>query len=195
MVNVDVLLRNKNYVRATRHTGGVSNPSRVAAHDLNHNDAIVRVGSGMDTLDRLGSDHDGGIEAEGCISSVDVVVDGLGNAHTGHAILTQVQRHRLRVIAAQRNQRVNLVDLQHLLHLLNAARNLLHIGARGMENRTALQLNAIGVFKGERNKTVVEHAAPAVQKADKFVAVVIDPLAHNRVNHGVQPGAIAASGQ
>ena len=138
---------------------------------------------------------DGGVEAEGRVGAVDVVVDGLGNTHTGHAILAQKQCHRLRVVAAQRDQRINLVELQNLSHLLDAARNLLHVGPRRMKNRAALQLDPVGVFESERNPVVIKYATPAIEKADELVAVGLNPLSNGSVNHRIQAGAIAASGQ
>src|SRR5208337_4940555 len=136
-----------------------------------------------------------GIEAEGLVGAVDIVVDGLGNAHAGHAVLAQVEGHRLSVVAAKRDQRVDLVGLQNLLNLLNAAGNLLHVGPRGVQNGAALQLDAVGAFESERNPIVVQHAAPAVEKADELIPIMVDALLHRRVDHRIKSGAIAAAGQ
>ena len=88
-----------------------------------------------------------------------------------------------------------LLSLENFLHLLDAAGNLLHVGARGVKDGAALELNAVGVLERERDEVVVEHAAPAVEKADELVAVGLDSLAHGRVDHSIQAGAIAAAGQ
>ena len=42
---------------------------------------------------------------------------------------------------------------------------------------------------------VLEHAAPAVAKADEGVAVDVDALADDRADDGIQPGAVAPSGE
>ena len=149
----------------------------------------------MDAIDGLGGDHDGRVEAEGLIGAADVVVDCLRNADGVDAVFGQKQRDGLRVVAAERNQRIDLVDLQDLLHLLDAAGNLLHVGARGVKDGAALELNAVGVFERKRNEVVVEHAAPAIEEADELVAVGLDALAHRRINHSIQSGAVAATGQ
>ena len=182
-------------MRAAGDAGGVGDPAGVAAHDFNDDHAVVRVGGGVDAVDGLGGDHDRGVEAEGLVGAADVVVDGLGNADGLDAVLAQEERDRLRVVAAEGDERVDLVGLENLLHLLDAAGNLLHVGARGVQDGAALELNAVGVFESERNEVVVEHAAPAVQKADELVAVVVDSLSHRRINDRIQSGAIAAAGQ
>ena len=81
---------------------------------------------------------DGGVEAEGRVGAVDVVVDGLGNADAGNAVFAEEERDRLRVVAAEGDERIDLVGLQNFLHLLDAAGNLLHIGARGVKDGAAL---------------------------------------------------------
>ena len=43
-------------------------PSRVSAHDLDDHDALVVLGRGVQTVDGLGGDGDGGVEAEGRLS-------------------------------------------------------------------------------------------------------------------------------
>jgi hypothetical protein len=107
----------------------------------------------------------------------------------------QKERDGLRIVAAERDERVDLVGLENFLRLLDAAGNLLHVGARGVQDGAALELNAVGVFESERNEIVIENAAPAIQEADEFVAVVVDALPDRRINDRIQSGAIAAAGQ
>ncbi len=66
-----------------------------------------------------------------------------------------------------------MFGLEDFLHLLNAARDFLHVGARGVEDGAAFQLDAVNGFKRERDEVVFEHTAPAVEEADEFVAVVV----------------------
>ena len=110
VVDVDVLFGNQDDVRAAGNAGGIGDPAGIAAHHFDDDDAIVRVGGGVDAVDGFGGNHDGRVEAEGLVGAVDVVVDGLGNAHAGDAVLAQKERHRLRVVAAERDQRVDLVE-------------------------------------------------------------------------------------
>jgi hypothetical protein len=87
VVDVDVLLRNENHVRAAGDARGVGDPAGIAAHHFNHDHAIVRVGGGVDAVDGLGGDGHGRVVAEGGVGAADVVVDGLGNAHGLDAVL------------------------------------------------------------------------------------------------------------
>src|ERR1019366_4438949 len=110
--DVDFLLGNKDDVRTASHAGGIGDPAGIASHHFDNDDAIVRIGGGVDAVDGLGGDHHGGIEAKGGVGAVDVVVDGLGHANAGHAVLAQEESHRLRVVAAEGDERIDLVDLQ-----------------------------------------------------------------------------------
>ncbi len=93
----------------------------------------------------------GGVEAEGRVGAVDVVVDGLGYADAGDAVLAEEERDGLGVVAAEGDERVNLVELENFLHLLDAAGNLFDVGARGVKDGAALQLDAVDLLKGQRN--------------------------------------------
>ena len=42
---------------------------------------------------------------------------------------------------------------------------------------------------------VLEHAAPAVAKADQLIAVLVDSLAHDRADDRVEPGTVASAGE
>src|SRR6185437_7704163 len=77
VVDIDGLLGHQSNVRAASHTGGHGDPAGIAAHDFDDDDAIVRVGGGVDAVDGLGGDHDRGVVAEGGVGAADVVVDGL----------------------------------------------------------------------------------------------------------------------
>jgi hypothetical protein len=129
------------------------------------------------------------------VCTVNVVVDGLRHTDAGHPVLTQIERHRLCIVATQGDEGIDFVGFQNFLDLLNAAGNFLHIGSRRVKNGAALQLDAVGVFQGERDKVVVQHAAPAVQEADEFIAIVVDSLLHGGVDHRIQSGAVTATGQ
>src|SRR3954467_12758014 len=140
VIDVDLLLRDKDDMRATGDSGGVGNPAGVAAHHFADDDAIVRVGCGVEAVDGLGRDHDGGVKPKGLIGAADVVVDGLGNANSVDAVFGEIERDRLRIVAAEGDQSIDLVGLQDFLHLFDAAGDLLHIGARGVKDSAALEL-------------------------------------------------------
>ena len=55
-------------------------PARVPAHHLDHQRAVVAVAGGVQPVDRLHRDADRGVEAEGVVGGVEVVVDRLRDA-------------------------------------------------------------------------------------------------------------------
>ncbi len=55
-------------------------PAGVAPHHLDDHDPLVRLGGGVQAIDRLGGDRHRGVEAEGRLGAGEVVVDGLGDA-------------------------------------------------------------------------------------------------------------------
>jgi len=138
MIDVDFELRNQDNVSSAGGPRRIGNPSGVAAHHFDDDHAVVRIGRGVNAIDSLGGNRYCGVKAECHIGAADVIVDGLGDAHAGHAVFAQKQCDRLRIVAAEGDQRINLVELQNLLHLFNAARNLLHVGAGRMKNSATL---------------------------------------------------------
>src|SRR5699024_831656 len=79
---VDVVgqLGQQDDVRAARNAGIQGQPAGLVAHDLDAHDPAVAAGGGVDAVDDLGRDLDGGVETKGDVGAVDVVVDGLGQA-------------------------------------------------------------------------------------------------------------------
>ena len=55
-------------------------PAHVAAHDFGDHAAVVGLSGGAQPVDCLGGDLHGGVEAEGVVGGVEVVVDRLGHA-------------------------------------------------------------------------------------------------------------------
>ena len=180
VVDVDFLLRNEDDVRAAGDAGGIGDPAGIAAHDFNDDDAVVRVGGGVDAVDGLGGDQTAVSKPKVWSVPLMSLSMVLGTPTAGHAVFAEEEGDGLRVVAAEGDEGVDLVELEDFLHLLDAAGNLLHVGARGVEDGAALQLDAVDVFKGERNEVVVEHAPPAIEEADEFVAVVVDALSEQR---------------
>ena len=86
---VDVVrdLGEQDDVGVARDAGVHRDPARVAAHHLDDHDALVRLGGGVQAIDRLGGDGDRGVEAERRLRARQVVVDGLRDADDRHALL------------------------------------------------------------------------------------------------------------
>jgi hypothetical protein len=62
-------------------------PAGVAAHHLDHHHAVVRLGGRVQPVDRLGTDRDRSVEAEGVVRRREVVVDRLRDADHGQLVL------------------------------------------------------------------------------------------------------------
>ena len=81
---------------------------------------------------------DGRVEAEGVVGAVEVVVDRLRDADDREVVLgVEPRRDAERVLAADRDERVELLALEGREHPLDAALDLVRVRARGAEDRAA----------------------------------------------------------
>ena len=85
--DVERNLRDQNRVGAAGHAGVERDPAGVAAHHLDDHDAVVRLGGGVQPIDGVGREVDGGVEAETVGGADDVVVDRLRDADDRNAAL------------------------------------------------------------------------------------------------------------
>src|SRR5437762_2918651 len=74
VVDVEGLLGDQDDVGATGHAGVGGDPAGVAAHDLADHDPVVGLGRGVEPVDGVGGDLDGGVEPEGEVGGRQVVV-------------------------------------------------------------------------------------------------------------------------
>ena len=83
---------NQNDVGAAGDAGVQRNPAGIAAHHLDHHDALVRFRRRVQAIDRVGRKRDRGVEAETAGRAPDVVVDGLRHADDGDALQVKLVR-------------------------------------------------------------------------------------------------------
>src|ERR1700761_973530 len=121
VVDIDGLFGHENNIGAPGNSSSIGDPAGIAAHHFDDNDAVMGVGGGADAINGLGGDGDGGVKAKCGVGAVDIVVDGLGYADTGDACVGEGQSDGLRVIAAEGDQRVDLVGLEDFFDLLDTA--------------------------------------------------------------------------
>ena len=96
-----------------QHRGGAAgdarvggDPARVAAHHLDDHHPVVALGGGVQSVDRVGRDLDGGVEAERHVGADDVVVDRLRHADDRQSVfLVQPAGDAERAVAADHDQR------------------------------------------------------------------------------------------
>ena len=80
-------------VGAAGEAGPHGDVARVAAHHLDDHHTVVRLGGGVQPVDRVAGDLHGGVEAEGELGRADVVVDRLGHADARDPVGLQVTCH------------------------------------------------------------------------------------------------------
>ena len=80
-------------------------------------------------------------------------------------------------------------------HPLLAVLGLVDVRPRGAEDRAALVQDAARVRARQLDRVVLEHALPALAKAEDLVPVVVDPLADDSADDGVEAGTVAAACQ
>ena len=150
LLDVERDLGDQDDVGAAGHAGVQRDPAGVAAHDLDDEGAVVRLGGRVQPVDRLHGDVDRGVEAERVVGGVEVVVDGLGYADDVHAVLVQLGGDAEGVLAADRDERVDAEVLEVRLDLLDAAVDLERVGARRAEDRAAARQDAADLLDAER---------------------------------------------
>ena len=177
------------------HAGVQGDPAHVAAHDLGDHAAVVGFAGGAEAVDGLGGDLDGGVEAEGVVRGVEVVVHGLGNADDLQAGVGQPLGGGQRSFAADGDDGVDAEPVHVALDDLGAAAVFERVGPRRSEDGAALLGDAADHGAGNVNHIALDDAAPAVEESYEFVAVDGDPLEDGAADDGVQSGAVAAAGE
>jgi hypothetical protein len=167
----------------------------VPPHHLHDQRAVVRLGRGVQAVDRLRGDADRGVEAEGVVGGAQVVVDGLGDADDVQPLGGQPGRDPEGVLAADGHQRVDAQVGQVAPHLLDAVVHLHHVGARAAEDRAAARQDAARRLDVERHGDLLQRPPPAVAEPEELVAVHLDALADDGADDRVEAGAVATAGE
>ena len=195
LVEVERPLGHEDHVGAAGEAGVAGDPAGVAAHHLDDDHAVVRLRGGVQAVDRVRRDLHRGLEAEREVRAGEVVVDRLRDADDVHAVVHQPAGDAERVLAADRDQRVDPLLGEHGLELLQAALLLVRVRPRGPEDRAAAVEDPARVLVGERGAIARQHAGPAVAEAEELVAVDRDALAHDGADDRVEAGAVSAARQ
>jgi hypothetical protein len=195
LLDVERHLGDQDDVRAAGHPGVQRDPARVPPHHLDDQRAVVRLGGGVQAVDRLAGDVDRGVEAEGEVGAGQVVVDRLRYADDIDAEVGQPGRHAERVLAADRDQRVDRALGQVVLDPLDAALDRERVRAARAEDGPAAREDPPHLGDAELHGHTLEGTLPAVAEADELEPVDGDALAHHRADHRVQPRTVAAAGE
>ena len=171
----------------------------------------MRLGRGVNPVDGLATDPDGGVEAERTVRGHEVVVDGLGHpddpelvpklAGAQHQPMTDV----LGPVATDDNEPLDTASssvredpLGHVpceRHTVDRALEFEGVVAvRGAEDRPSAREDPRDVDRSKRLEAVSDETPKAVPDADELdVAPLELARTDDRTNHGVETGAVAAS--
>ena len=168
LVDVDGPLGDQDHVGAARDAAVHGDPAGVAAHHLDHHDAVVRLGGRVQPVDRLGADRDRGVEAERVVGAGEVVVDRLRHPDDVDAeLVVEPCGDAERVLAADRDERVEL--LEGRLDRIDAALDLVRVRPRRADDRAAPRQDPRDLARPERLEELLDHPAPALTHADHLV--------------------------
>ena len=195
LIEVEGHLGDEDDVGAARHARMQGDPSGVTAHHLDDEHAMVRLGGGVQAVDGLGGDRHGCVEAEGVVGGVEIVVDRLGYADDGQAVLGEFRGHAKGVLAADGNERIDTEVGEIALDALDATLDLDGVRARGAQDGAAARQDAAHRGDVERHGDALERALPSVAESDEFVAVLLGALADDGADDGIETGAVAATGE
>ena len=195
LVDVERLLGDEDLGGTAGHTRVHRDPTGVAAHHLADENAVVRLGRRVQTVDGVGRDLHGGVKTERDLSGRQVVVDRLRDSDDLHALLREPVRDAEGVVAPDGDESVDVVLLQRLSDGLDAAFDLVRVGARRTQNGSALGQDAATELDVERAGEVLGQALPTVTESDEAVAVLDFASADHGPDNGIEPRAVATAGQ
>ena len=140
-------------------------PAGVAAHDLDDDDPVVRLGRGLQPVDGVHGDLHRGREAEGVVGGREVVVDRLGHAdHRQPLLAVQAAGHAEGVLTADGDQRVEAQGVERL-GAPPPPSSLERVGARACQHGAAAGEDRADPVGVQRPRLALEQAAPAPQQA------------------------------
>ena len=162
----------------------------ITSHDHH---AVVRLGGGVQAVDRLGGDRHRRVEAEREVGAAEVVVDRL-RARRPRARRARRAAGRPRPACPRRRWRpARRGRAGAPSTALDAALDVERVRPRGAAGSCRRGAGCPSTSaRLERPDLALDHAPPAVQHADHLVAVV-ERTPRDRADHGVQPRAVAAS--
>ena len=198
--------RNQDNVGRAGDTGVQRDKARITPHYLEHHHAVMRLGGGVQPIDRLERGVDRSVEAERGDGAGHVVVDGLGHADDAHALGSQLRRDLERTVAANRDdcldaevagildEFVGTIDFfPRSVILLDRIREwAAAIG--GPENRSASARDAAHPFRSEWNDFVFTKKAGIATLDAEYIPPACASRKDSRADYRVEARGITATG-
>src|ERR1044072_8164390 len=116
-VDVERDLGDEDDVGGGGDAGVERDPTRVAPHQLDGEDTLVRRGGRVQAVDGLGGDADRGVETEGERRAGQVVVDRLRHTDDRHPLVPRGVGGAYRAVPARGYQRVDAEAVKVVAHL------------------------------------------------------------------------------
>jgi len=172
------------YIAAAGQPGAQGDPAGIAPHYFDYHYPMVRLGGGVNSVDSLGGNRQGGIVAESNLSAVKVIIDGFGHADNTQAFLHHSSRGRHGAVAANRYQdiqpeRLEIADglrrtVQIDIFFALKHREVKGIGPIGSsENCPALSQKPRNVLDIKRPVAILDQALIAIQKTNHFDFIIV----------------------
>ena len=197
LVDVERPLGDQDHVRASGEPRVQRDPARMAAHHLDDHHPVVGLSAVVWSRSIASVAICTAVSKPKVMSvpprSLSIV---FGTPSTRQAVLVvQARRRAQRVLAADRDQPVEVERVEVLADALDARRLLERVRPRACAGSCRRAAGSRGRLDRQLVVGVLERPAPAVAEADDRVPVAVDPLAHDRPDHGVEPRAVASAGE
>jgi hypothetical protein len=128
-------------VRAAGESAHGGNPPSGTTHRFDDHDPVVRGSRRVEAVERLGDNTYCGIEAYAVVSSLQVIVEGLGYSHDRSPSFSEPVGNSLRTVATNCHQRVKVL-VNGGEYTISTALGIIEVVTRRAEQRPALTHDA-----------------------------------------------------
>jgi len=195
LTDVEGFLGHKGDRGAAGDPGPGGDVAHVATHDLNDHDAIVRLGCGVESVNRIRGDLDSRVETEGALGAINVVVDRLGHADQRNALLIDTTRRGEGSLTTNHHERINLAPRHCGAHSIHAIREHEGLISARTDDRAAPRQNAAAILDRELHAPVIEQPAPAVEETENLGPEFTFSLSNHCTDHGIETRAVTTTGE
>ena len=188
-------LGDQDHVRAPRDPGLERDPARVPPHHLDHHHAVVGLRRRVDPVDGFGGDRERGVESERVVGPVHVVVDRLRNPDHRKPRSRELPSHAQRVLAPDRDHRVDLAPGERLPDPRLSVRLLVWIRPGGPEDRPTSREDPRHRAQIERLDLLEQESAPPVSDSRDRPPAPLPRGVNDRPDHRVEPRTVPSTRQ
>ncbi|MGA2295250.1 MAG: hypothetical protein ABSG24_08525 [Acidimicrobiales bacterium] len=193
-VEISRNFRQAERVRAGGEARTHGQPPDGASHHLHDHQAVVALAGRLHAIDGLGGGRDRRVEADAAVGSRHVVVDRFGDAHQGHAELGQLVGGTQGPVAADHDERVELIGFDRGENRRDATLMFVRVVTGRAQDRATTLQETSGLVQGERCGVAVDNSSPSVVEPNEVVTAG-GARPHRRANRRVKPRTVAPARQ